>query len=654
MRASSRRSRSWIAALLLSAPVALACPGVGVAGAQPALPSLPALSNGPAPSGHGYRTHRGPRGELDVNVCSTAISVGSAHCDAHIRTDSRALSARPSRKGGVSPNVIGNEGAYDPAYLQSAYNVAAAAAADGGGAGQVVAIVDAYDDPYVASNLAYYRSFFGLSSCPSGTVSHSTSGCVFEKVNQNGVAGSYPKGNSSWGVEISLDVEMVSAICPACQILLVEANNSSLTNLGAAVNTAVGLGANVVSNSYGGGEFSSEPTYTADYYNHPGVAITVAAGDSGYGAEYPAASADVTAVGGTSLTQLTNTGTRDGSESVWSGSGAGCSAYEPKPEWQKDTGCLARSISDVSAVADPNTGVWVYDTYGTRGWAIYGGTSVATPIVGAFYALAGNALGSSATPASYAYAAPGALYDVTSGSDGSCSPSYLCTAGTGYDGPTGLGTPGGEPDSMAAFLGTPPPPPTPTAPSTPASLTATAGNAQVALSWSASSGYPTPTYAIERSTTSATEGFTVLISGLTGTSYADTGLTNGTTYYYRVVAQNEAGPSGPSPVASATPVLLTLPGAPALTAETAASRGVKLAWTLLEEQTGGSPIASYELYRATSSGTESAYRSIACTALACTYNDTSTRRRTVYYYEVAAVNGVGTGPRSNQASAVAR
>ena len=656
-KSTSRQRPQLVRCLLLgglSLIATLASPTVS-AGA-PSLPPLPALASGPAPSGHDYRAHHGLRGELDVNVCSDAVSIGSAHCDAHIRTDANALSARPARKGGSSPDVIGNGGAYDPAYLQSAYNVAAAAAADGGGAGQIVAIIDAYDDSHAASDLAYYRSFFGLSACPSGAVSHSTSGCVFEKVNQNGVPGSYPKGNSSWGVEISLDVEMVSAICSHCQILLVEANNSSMENLGKAVDTAVDAGADAVSNSYGGKEFSSESVDTADYYNHPGVAIVVAAGDNGYGAEYPAASADVTAVGGTSLTQLTNTGTRDGSETAWSGTGAGCSAYEPKPTWQLDTGCRARAIADVSAVANPETGVWVYDTYGAAGWAIYGGTSVATPIIGAFYALAGNALGSNAIPASYLYAAPSALYDVTSGSDGSCSPAYLCTAGIGYDGPTGLGTPGGQPNSIAAFLGTPPPPPTPTAPVAPASLTAAAGNEQVSLSWSASASGTTPiTYALERSTTSATSGFSIVIEGLAATSYTDKSLTNGLTYYYRVTAHNEVGSSEPSPVASATPAhAATVPGAPQeLTATTAPSVGVSLAWAA-PLSNGGSSLTSYELYRGTRSGGETAYHSIACTAIACTYNDTNTRRRTTYYYEVAAVNTVGTGPRSNEAHAAAR
>jgi outer membrane protein assembly factor BamB len=415
--------------------------------------SLPSALARPSGGGPGFVEHHGPNGEVDVNVCSYAVAAGAAHCDARVRTDDRAKNARPAHNGKATPNAIGNNGAYDPSYLQSAYDVASAAAARGGGAGQIVAIVDAYDDPNVASDLASYRSFFNLSPCPSGTVSSAATGCVFQKVNQSGGT-SHPPANAGWATEIALDVEMVSAICQKCQILLVEANTNAYTDLGASVNEAVALGANVVSNSYGGGEFNGEQTLATSYYRHPGIAVTVSSGDSGYGVQFPAASPDVTAVGGTSLTQLTNAGTRNGSETAWSGAGSGCSVYEPKPTWQHDGGCAARAVADVSAVANPSTGVWVYDTYGNSGWAIYGGTSVAAPIVGAYYGLAGNS-NSSTTLASYAYGSPGALYDVTSGSNGGCSPLYLCNAGNGYDGPTGLGTPGVTPNSLAAF-GPPP------------------------------------------------------------------------------------------------------------------------------------------------------------------------------------------------------
>jgi subtilase family serine protease len=173
------------------------------------------------------------------------------------------------------------------------------------------------------------------------------------------------------------------------------------------------------------------------------VAFTVSSGDAGYGTEWPAASPFVTAVGGTSLTQATNTGVRNGSETAWSSGGSGCSAYETKPTWQKDTGCANRTVADVSAVADPGTGVWIYDTYASGGFAIFGGTSAASPIVGSVYALAGNSRTSGVQLNGDPYSHTSALFDVLSGSNGSCGGSYLCTGVTGYDGPTGLGSPNG-------------------------------------------------------------------------------------------------------------------------------------------------------------------------------------------------------------------
>ncbi len=608
---------------------------------------LPALTGGA-----GFRAHHGPDGESDVNVCAFAVAADVAHCNARIRTDGFARTVRPARAARTNPSVLGNEGAYDPSYLQSAYNVASAAAADGGGAGQTVALVDAYDDPNVASNLAYYRSYFGLPECPAGTISRSAKGCVFEKVSQSGSQTSFPAANSSWGVEISLDVEMVSAICPKCQILLVEANSPTFANLGTAVNEAVSLGADAVSNSYGGSEFKEESADSTAYYDHPGIAITVSSGDEGYGVEFPAASRFVTAVGGTSLTQTSNTGTRAGSETTWSGAGAGCSAYEAKPSWQQDSGCTRRTVADVSAVANPNTGVWVYDTYGNSGWAIYGGTSVASPIIASFYALAGNALGSSAMPASYPYRSPAALYDVTSGSDGSCSSAYLCTAGAGYDGPTGLGTPGGTPNSIDAFLGAPV---TPVAPGAPTSLAATGSSESVALAWQAPSTGTAPiTYSVYRSSTSATEGFTLVASKLTSPSYTNTGLANGTTYYFKVTAVNELGESEASNVASATSKKLTatLPGAPTKLTASRSGTAIALTWAA-PASNGGSPISSYKLYRGTSSGGESLYTTVACTSSTCTYRDTGVKAFTNYYYEVAATNEIGTGPLSGQVEASA-
>jgi subtilase family serine protease len=346
-----------------------------------------------------------------VHVCSAA-PVGFANCHAIqlVLTNVRPASSPAG---------------YNPADLQSAYKLSSST-----GSSQTVAIVDAFNDPNAESDLAVYRSQFGLSACTTAN------GC-FRKVNQTGGT-HYPRGNTGWAEEISLDLDMVSAICPNCHILLVEASTNSFANLAAAVDEAATLGANEISNSYGGSEYSNEVN-DQSHYNHPGIAITVSSGDSGYGVQFPAASQYVTAVGGTSLTRASNS--RSWSETAWSGAGSGCSAFIPKPSWQTDSGCSNRTVADVSADADPNTGVSVYDTYHVSGWLVFGGTSVASPIIASVYALAGNA--GSVNYGQYPYLHSGSLFDVTSGSNGSCGGSYLCTAGPGYDGPTGLGTPDG-------------------------------------------------------------------------------------------------------------------------------------------------------------------------------------------------------------------
>jgi subtilase family serine protease len=358
-----------------------------------------------------------------------------------------AFQKAEARTDGVTPKAAdaSTPSGYGPSDLQDAYGLTSAAASKG--SGETIAIVDAYDDPNAAADLAKYRSYYGLSSCTTAN------GC-FKKVGQTGSTTSLPTADSGWAEEISLDLDMASATCPNCNILLVEAKSSSMADLGTAVNRAVTLGAKFVSNSYGGGESSSDASYDTSYFKHPGVAITVSAGDSGYGAEYPAASQYVTAVGGTALSS--DSSSRGWSEKVWStssteGTGSGCSAYDTKPSWQTDTGCTERAIADVSAVADPATGVSVYDSYGvTAGWYTFGGTSASAPIIAGVYALAGTP-STSSYPAKFPYTAAGtsSLNDVTSGSNGTCTTSYLCTAGPGYDGPTGLGTPEG----LSAFTG---------------------------------------------------------------------------------------------------------------------------------------------------------------------------------------------------------
>lgn len=363
-----------------------------------------------------------------MRVCAQA-PLDSAACNAWIRTD---------LAGAIAPNAT--PAGYGPADLQSAYNLAAASANNG--AGTTVGIVDAFDDPTAFNDVNTYRSQFGepaLASCTPSTVRTSTTPC-FAKSDQTGGT-AFPRTDGGWAQEESLDLDMASAICPKCNILLVEASSATLTNLGTSVNTAVGLGAAVVSNSYGGGESSTEATAENSFYNHPGVAITASSGDSGFGVEFPAAAGTVTAVGGTSLVRASTA--RGWSETAWSGAGSGCSAVISKPTWQTDTGCSRRTVADVSADADPNTGVAVFDStlfQGRSGWLVFGGTSVASPVIASVYALAGNA--STVTYGSFPYAHTSSLFDVTSGSNGTCG-SYLCTAGAGYDGPTGLGTPNG-------------------------------------------------------------------------------------------------------------------------------------------------------------------------------------------------------------------
>ena len=294
-----------------------------------------------------------------------------------------------------------------------------------------MAIVDAYDDLTAEVDLGVYRSQFGLPPCTTAN------GCS-KKVDRNGGT-SYPRKNGGWAQEISLDVDMVSAVCPNCKIVLVEATTNSFANLGAAENTAASL-ANIISNSYGGSD-ASDATY-GQYYNHPGKAITVSSGDAGYGVEYPASSHYVTAVGGTSLRAASNT--RGWTETAWSRAGSGCSAYNTALSGQAGlTSCSKRAVADVSAVADPATGVAVYDStayQGQSGWMVFGGTSVAAPIIGGVYGLAANA---ASIDNNYPYAHTGSLFDIVSGSNGSCSTAKWCTAGPGWDGPTGLGTPNG-------------------------------------------------------------------------------------------------------------------------------------------------------------------------------------------------------------------
>ena len=344
---------------------------------------------------------------------------------------------------------------YAPADLHSAYNLPSLAAADG--QGQTVAVVDAYNDPRAESDLARYRSQYGLPPCTTAN------GC-FRKVNQAGHQSHYPVADPSWAVEESLDIDMVSAICPRCRILLVEADSQSQNDLAHSVDVAVALGAKYVSNSYGFPDFLEAVSNAySPFYNHPGVAVTAAGGDSGYqsssggspGVDLPAAYPHVIAVGGTSLLPASNS--RGWNEIVWPYSGSGCGkgfqATQPKPVWQTDQGCgNTRTANDVAAIADPEFGVAIYDHYQEPGWLVAGGTSASSPIIASVYALAGPP-DPGTYPASYLYESHSSLNDIVAGTNfmsaQNCAPTYLCNGQPGYDGPTGWGTPDGLADFRA-------------------------------------------------------------------------------------------------------------------------------------------------------------------------------------------------------------
>jgi subtilase family serine protease len=354
-----------------------------------------------------------------VRVCGNIERAGQALCHAHVVTDRSGNPISRMAARNVTPS------GYSPANLISAYKVTPT------GSTATVAIVDANGYNNAEADLGTYRAQFGLPACTTAN------GC-FKKLNQKGQQGNYPGQNTGWAQETALDLDMVSAMCPTCHIVLVEANSSSYSDLATAENFAASLHPIAISNSYGGGENGT--TGVEPSYNHPGIAITASSGDSGYGVQFPASSPHVTAVGGTSLSQAANT--RGWSETVWSGAGSGCSKVYNKPVWQTDPLCGMRTVADVSAIADPNTGVAVYAPVNARssGWLVFGGTSVAAPLIAGIYGTNGGTANYGQNP----YLKSTALFDVTAGSNGNCGGTYLCTGALGYDGPSGLGTPAGS------------------------------------------------------------------------------------------------------------------------------------------------------------------------------------------------------------------
>lgn len=425
MRTLAVSAPSWLgrtgrAAGALAAAAALAGGGM-IAG-------LPGASAGTViPAGPSAHPARQPAGM--TAACSSAPR-GFAQCYTLWRpqaTVNRAIAA------GVTGSAAKPQG-WGARQLESAYKLPVSRNSH-----QTVAVTIAYNTPHLAHYLAVYRKEYGLPAC--------TGGC-FRVVNQNGHASKLPSSGagSGWDLEITLDISMISAACPHCHILVVEANQPSLLDLGKAEDTAARLGAQIISNSYG----TREDGYSyslSHYYEHPGHTIVVSAGDFGYtAANWPANLESVTAVGGTELHTAKNA--RGWSETTWNNAlgagGSGCSAYVPKPAWQPATDCPMRTVADVSAAAD---NIPVYNQF-YGGWVTVAGTSASAPLIAGIYGLAGNG---ATTTQKFLYAHPGSLFDVTSGNNdwfantggAACGYDSLCVAGPGYDAPTGLGTPDG-------------------------------------------------------------------------------------------------------------------------------------------------------------------------------------------------------------------
>jgi hypothetical protein len=398
---------------------------MSVVGASPAIAQAPAWS------------HR------DAQVCARP-GPARARCTAVARTfyrDGRVYRA-PNRSALAAAAAADGVGYYNGTSIRTAYGLTAQ-----GDASRVIAIVDANDDPDAFRNVTQFRTDSGLPAiqdCTLGTLTTLTSGAApcFTKTNQTGGT-SLPAADAGWSNEIDLDLQAASADCPMCSILLLESTNSSIGNLGTAVTTAANTAHVVaISNSYGiSGDYPGSFAPAYDNAAKKGIAVTASAGDGGYGVLFPASATNVIGVGGTTLS-VDASGART-TETAWAGTGSGCSVYNAAPSWQSipDNPCSGKkAISDLSADADPNSGLAIYTTYsGVTGYWVFGGTSLSSPIIAASYATKGGY--NATTLAGQVAWAPGTPYfDVTAGSNGTCSRPVLCTAGAGWDGPTGRGS----------------------------------------------------------------------------------------------------------------------------------------------------------------------------------------------------------------------
>ncbi len=494
-------------------------------------------------------------GQVTTRSACPAPAPGQASCDAHVvvlRSTGAPVRPRVHRQQALADVSRGRHagrpvaGAADvastglaapltgtPAWLQQAYDLSYLSANQG--VGETIAVIDAYNDPTAEADLGTFRAANGLPACTTAN------GC-FKRVNQYGSSSAryLPSTDLGWEAEEALDLDAVSSLCPNCHIILVEASSASEYNLTKAMAEAVKLGATQLSNSWS----IVSTTPLSDQFTWPGVATVAATGDDGYNAHlspygagdaYPAAAVGVTAAGGTTLAAAA-TGARGFGESGWKDAGSGCDTAETKPAYQTDTGCSGRSYADVSADADPNTGLTVYDT-GSGGWVLMGGTSLATPLVAAYEAVTGVA---GSTPA-WAYTNSNQLNDPVSGSNGLCVSQifYICSAGSGYDGPTGIGSISGQIATGGPGIGGP-------TMSDGSTYAQNVGQTSAGLSGGVyPNGYDTtywwqygPTTAYGE-TTPATDIGAGPVPVLVSDTLSD--LIPSTTYHYRLVASNSAG-----------------------------------------------------------------------------------------------------------------
>ena len=370
-------------------------------------------------------------GANSAAVMSTAVSGGSnyqsvcsdrtpneATCYALVRTDVDGGALSPTHD--LAQNAAATPSGFGPSQLRSAYNLTSLSTSKG--SGQTVALVEVGDYATAEADLAVYRNEYGIPACTTAN------GC-FKKVGQTGTS-TLPAPYPGWAQETALDMDMVSAICPNCHILIVEADKAGTdADLNAAENTAASLGATEISNSYGGPENAAGD----GAYNHTGVIITASSGDSGPGVSQPCSYPKVVCTGGTTLKKASNA--RGWTETIWADAGGGCSAKVAKPSWESSyTACKRRVVPDTSFDSNPNTGVAVYDSTpsgGSSGWMVFGGTSVASPAIASVYALAGNAKSLNASQSIWQNAGSSNLYEI----------------GGGYSTYAGWGTP----DGVGAF-----------------------------------------------------------------------------------------------------------------------------------------------------------------------------------------------------------